>query len=228
MPATTSVLATFTPLYEQLERLIELENPPLPSPTEVLNDARARTQRMIDRMTAPRLAFAVGAGQAIYATSSLEYQVLAITPEGETSWALRVTGGRRPVSERSKEIRVGMLAREEPDATVDDFRWPERDRALSRTIRTDGEGRLYVYPLLERPEGETNGEPEESGEESADEAPRPQPVDVYSPQGELIIAGLGSGEWSYARGDYVYDLRYDPESEERHAVRYRLVFQGEG
>jgi hypothetical protein len=224
--ATTSVLATYGPRFELLERLIELENPPLPSPTAVLN-ARGLMQWTIDRMAAPRLTFTVGAGQAIYATSAVEYQVLAMTPEGDLSWALRVAGERRPIPESSKELRVGLLAREDPDVTVDDFQWPERDRAILSSMRSDGRGRLYVYPLLERPE---NGDAEEANvpeDEGSAEAPRARAVDVYSPQGDLIVAGTGSGTWSYARGDYVYQLRSDPDSEEILAVRYRLVLPGE-
>jgi len=169
----------------------------------------------------------------IYATSSVEYQVLAMTPEGDMSWALRVAGERRPVPETTKELRVGMLNREDEDATVDDFRWPEFDRAISSTLQSDGRGRLYVYPLLEGPppaedvdgDNATEGEGAETATEGegAEGEPRRRAVDVYSTEGDLLVAGRASGVWSYARGDYVYQLRSDPDSDEILAVRYRLV-----
>ncbi len=226
MPPTTSVLGVYGTEYEQLERLVEIENRPLPSPDE-MNDLRARTQSMIDRMAAPRLTFTGGGGQPIYATSSVEYQILAMDPDGEVSWALRVAGERRPIRKSSKELRIRSLARDEPDVTVDDFQWPDLDRAISGSILSDGHGRLYVSPLFDRPEGEEDGEgPAVPESEGSPDAPVGRPVDVYSPDGDLIVAGRANGTWSYARGDYVYHLRSDPDSEEILAVRYRLLLAG--
>ena len=51
-----------------------------------------------------------------------------------------------------------------------------------------------------------------------------QPVDVYSPDGKRLFSGMiPMLRWGWARGDYVYGARTDPQTEEYTAVRYRLV-----
>ncbi len=58
--------------------------------------------------------------------------------------------------------------------------------------------------------------------------PKPVPVDVYSPKGERIFAGLiPIPTWSAALGDRVYRLETDPATDEPVVVRYRLVLPGE-
>ncbi len=48
-------------------------------------------------------------------------------------------------------------------------------------------------------------------------------MDVYSPEGERLMAGLISSPWSYSRGDYVYTMRPTADDEIQ-IVRYRLVW----
>lgn len=50
-----------------------------------------------------------------------------------------------------------------------------------------------------------------------------RPVDVYSPDGELLFAGMISGiSWADAEGEYVYGSKLDRTVEEQRAVRYRI------
>lgn len=231
LPTMTTVLSSYTAAGERVSRLLEVANAPLPNPMEMVNNPRVRLQYMIDRMDYPTPAFAVGSDNLVYVTLGVEYQIHALTPSGETAWALRVALPRRPFSESSKELRVRTLAREDPDTGVDDFEWPELDRAISGTLRTDGAGRLYVYPMFERVSADDNAEATDDAAGAAETteaageagARRGRPVDVYSPDGELIVAGLAAGTWSYARGDYVYRITSDPDTDETLVIRSRLV-----
>ena len=223
MPAMTTVLSTYTREGEQIDRFLEAPNPPMPSALEMMNDPRARIQLMIDTGDFPRPTFAVGAEQIVYVTPSSEYQILAMTSDGAMSWALRVAWPRPAFSERRKETRVNAFARDDPDITVDDFEWPEFGDAISGAIRADGHGRLYVFPLGLRAPPDDPDDSEEEAAEAEDEEPRGRPVDIYSAEGELIISGLGTGTWSYARGDFVYRLARDPDTDETQVVRSRLI-----
>jgi hypothetical protein len=74
-------------------------------------------------------------------------------------------------------------------------------------LRTDGAGRLYVFPNVS----------------AADvEGVQGRPVDVYSPQGELLVAGMITTSWMSSRDDYLYTFRGDPELDQTVVVRYRL------
>lgn len=223
MPNMTLALSSYSTEGEPLNRLLEAASAPMPNPMAVLNDVSARIQSMIDTSATPRPSFAVGADEVIYVTPGTEYQVITFGADGETRWALRVAWPRRPFPEASREFRVRALAPDNPEISADDFDWPDYDRAISSTLRTDGAGRLYVYPLSELPE--TNEEDEGNEDDADEQAPRGRAVDVYSPDGELLVSGLGSGTWSYARGDFVYRIRRDPDNDESVVVRSRLVLR---
>lgn len=96
-------------------------------------------------------------------------------------------------------------------------------------MRTDGAGRLYVYPLFERADREDDAETNEGegdDEETAEpDAPRGPAVDVYSPDGELLVAGLAAGSWSYARGEFVYRIGRDSQTDEPQVIRSRLILR---
>jgi hypothetical protein len=224
MPTITNVLASYTAEGEQLVRFIESAMPPMGNPLEFMNDARARIQFMIDTGEVPTPAFAVGSGDVVYVTPSSEYQIMAMSASGESIWALRVAWPRPPFLESSKERRVRMFAEDDPDLSADDFEWPAFSNAISSTLLVDGQGRLYVFPYTRGLEA-NDAEQEEGAEqdEDADERPKGRPVDVYSPGGDLIVAGLASGTWRYARGEYVYRLGRAPDSDESVVYRYRLV-----
>lgn len=156
----------------------------------------------------PDLLQAAG-NETIYLSPAHEYQVLAVVPGGGTRWALRVAWPRPSRSVESRQLIVDRAVRSgDLPASVDDFDWPPAE-ALE-FLRTDGAGRLYVFPTMPREKDEPAG---------------PRMVDVYSPEGELLAAGWVDHVWSHARGDYVYGLRTNAR-EEQIAVRYRLTVNG--
>lgn len=160
---------------------------------------------MIGNLDNPKIIEAT-ADDVVYLSPAHEYQVVAEDPGGGIRWALRVAWPRPPrsLSERQRDVdnavRVG-----DRSASVDDFDFPPAD-ALE-FLRTDGAGRLYVFPTMP----------------TEDDEPAPaRMVDVYETNGELLAAGLVDHIWSFARGDYVYGLRTNAQGE-RVAVRYRLT-----
>jgi len=231
MPVISNVLASYSAEGEQLVSLIETTMPSMGNPMELMNDPVRRMQYTIDMTAVPRPRFAV-AGDTVYVSPASEYQVIAMDSSGAARWALRVAWPRPRVSQDSKQRRIDLLARDGIEISVDDLEWPEFSNAISSNMLTDGEGRLYVFPFtrgLEEPESGSDddaaseGEAASNEEASSDESePSGRAVDVYSPEGELIVAGRANGTWRYARGPYVYTLRRDPDSEEMLAYRYRL------
>ncbi len=176
--------------------------------------------------------FATGPAGEVYVAAGDEYQVLAFTPSGDAKWALRVSWPRPPLSQVDIDFAVGALQqRSDISATANGWErvtqskleavaWPERQPALSRgnrygghAIKTDGRGRVYVFPYTPLPwllDG------------------RERPVDVYSPDGERLLAGLiESRSWVAAYGDFIYGIDGGQESREPHLIRYRLVLPGE-
>jgi hypothetical protein len=154
----------------------------------------------------PKVIKAVGAGGVIYVSPAHEYQVLAMSPDGGALWALRVAWRRpaRSLSARQRVIDQAVRAGDGP-AAVGDFDWPPAQAV--ELLRTDGAGRLYVFPTKPR----------------EDDAPvGPRMVDVYSSAGDFLAAGLVDHIWTHARGDHVYGLRTN-ERDEWVAVRYHLT-----
>jgi hypothetical protein len=93
-----------------------------------------------------------------------------------------------------------------PGTSASDFDWPQYGDVVG-LLRTDGEGRLYVFPTVEY---------------EGDEFPDLRPVDVYSPNGDLLAAGLVSSSWTFARGPYVYGYRGDAALDQTVIIRWRL------
>lgn len=156
----------------------------------------------------PDLLQATGSG-IVYLSPAHEYQVLAVVPGTGARWALRVAWPRPARSLEARQLIVDQAAHSgDLPAAADDFDWPPA-KAIE-FLRTDGAGNLYVFPTMPREE---------------DDPPAPRMVDVYSPTGEFLAAGLVDHVWTYARGDYVYGLRTN-EREEQVAVRYRLTVAG--
>jgi len=190
---------------EEVSRLLQFALPP--SAPISLADIPAFAQTAIDQFNDPRIIMTVGSRGIVYVSPVHEYQVLALSEAGDTLWALRVLWPRPPYPETAKQSFLDVITRQfEAEVAVDDFDWPEHSSGLS-TFSTDGAGRLYVFPQVAY-EGE--------------EPPEIRPVDVYSPAGDLLAAGLVSDRWTYALGDYVYGLRAD-ELDEMVVVRYRIV-----
>ncbi len=171
----------------------------------------------------PEPMFASSRDGNIYVVAGDEYQVLAFAPAGDLRWALRTTKRRPPLGDERIEAAVERIAERAPGGQPlsppprrSEVDWPATLPALVGTpsahrfvepIRVDGHGHIYVFPFI------------------PDDWPGPdQPVDVYSPDGERLLSGMMPiMRWDAARGDRVYGLATDPETEEYRVVRYRLV-----
>lgn len=186
--------------------------PVIPDPSWTAADIG---QAIIGLFDDPRRAVAVGASHIVYVTPVQEYQVLAMAPDATPLWALRVAWPRPQVSSLHRKMVLRQAGGEATTLSEGDLDWPPEYLAIDRLL-TDGAGRLYVIPELG-----FDGNP-----------PERVPADVYSPEGEFLVAGFLPAfwsefgtlapPWSYAAGDHVYGLRED-ESGETVAVRYRLV-----
>lgn len=156
---------------------------------------------------------------AIYVTSGDQYQVLAVAPDGETRWALRTSFTPESLTEERRvaiidrlEERQGAFAAE-LGAELAGARmvWPENFAAVEN-IEADGQGNLCVFPYEYRP---------------PDSEPGPEllvPVDVYSPEGAALFAGMSPiNQWQAAYGEHVFRLEDDADTGERVVARYRIV-----
>jgi len=167
--------------------------------------------------------FATARTGEVYVTAGSDYDIVAYGADGTPRWALQVPWSRVPLTDAdiaaalqrvmaASDVGPGMS-----NVRRSDVQWPESMPALvgSMThlwerlepLQVDGHGHLYVFPFIpdswDRPE---------------------QPVDVYSPDGEHLFSGMiPMIRWESARGDYVYGIYRDPDTEEFTAVRYRLI-----
>ena len=200
----TQAVTRYSPQGERLARLFAMPGPPPPD-RATAQEPTAQAQYMIDSSAWPRPDLAATA-EIVYASPGNEYQVLAMTPEGEPLWALRVAWPPPPYAAAQKELRIAAMSQRFPGIEVDDFTWPVSEPAIT-SLRTDGAGRLYVFPNVS----------------AADvEGIQGRPVDVYSPQGELLVASMITTSWMSSRDDYLYTFRGDPELDQTVVVRYRL------
>jgi len=141
----------------------------------------------------------------VYLTRGDEYTVQAFAPDGAPRWVLHVDWPRGAAAEGGSAPPPALAA--EP-----------RNNRLDRLgrglpLRVDGHGNLYIFPYV--------------GTAGGDEIP----VDVYSPAGERIFAGLTSERsWIRAKDDHVYGIEYDERAERQRVVRYRIegLARGEG
>ena len=153
---------------------------------------------------------------SIYLTPGGEYQVLALDRDGASRWALRVAWSRVPLNDDHKAAAVLERPEGGDVINVDDYvEWPELNPALAndsrlgghRPLGLDGRANVYVFPWVEK-------------EETRDA----WPVDVYSPEGERLFAGMISiDHWIAALGEFIYRFEEHPETGEQQVVRYRLV-----
>ena len=117
-------------------------------------------------------------------------------------------------------------------ATVFDVTWTNNDliafgrdgnpRWIARTawpvgappsaeIVVDGQGRIYLFPAVDR-----------------DNEVHERPVDIYSPEGQRIASAmmrfiLPARAWQHARGGFVYGVEADSMTFEWQVIRYRLM-----
>ena len=153
----------------------------------------------------PSPSFGASRAGDLYVTTAEEYQVLALDPDAEPKWALRVAYVPEGLSEAIIERAIESAQRRRPETTRSDLIWPDRLPALSH-IAVDGHGHVYVYPYFAR------------GEELED-----RPVDVYSPAGELLFSGMiQDRRWQRGHGDFVYAAGSDRVSGETLVWRWLL------
>ena len=154
----------------------------------------------------------------VYITQADRYQVLAFDAEGAPRWALRSTFPSPPIPEEIFESALAGLRENQPDYERPDD-WPERMPGIGNMV-LDGDGNIYVFPYVYRRFGPRGQVLEEPPDEYA--------VDVYAPDGSLLSAAvIDRMGWTTARGDYVYSMGRDPETEEEVLRRYRLVLPWE-
>ena len=199
---------------------------PSSSPLMLVRTSGARVSGTNTFMPVPESDLAVDPSGAVYFTAGAEYQVVRALADGSWDWALRVAWPRLPVEEELIQASLERLRERVPDAVRSEVEWPDLLPALSVTsksmptwdmrhpLRLDGDGNLYVFPFVAA----------DAVIGSIDRDPGLlRPVDVYSPQGELLFAGMMPEiSWGDAEGDFVYGLKFDRALEEQRAVRYRL------
>ena len=174
----------------------------------------APVYRRAGHIAMPRVPFArprVAASSTgdVYAIRGDEYQVFAYSKTGEARWALRASGRMPPLPEAHIDAALARLRATNDLIERADIDWPVRLPAISG-LNVDGSGNLYIFPYVYVP---WEGEP-----------PDEVPVDVYSHEGERLVAAMmPAHHWRAALGDFVYCLEVDPESEEQIVIRYRLV-----
>lgn len=141
--------------------------------------------------------------ETCYISHPLEYSILAYDAEsGRAKWKLEVSGHRRTIDGEERDVQRAWLrdrtgGRFDPNSVAfKEDRLPAIDR-----IATDGHGNLYVFRWRTLAE---------------EDAPDPRHVDVYSPDGTLIAAGVIHNDyrsfWYAAHGDFVYGLEADEET----------------
>ena len=160
--------------------------------------------------------FVATADGSIYLTPGGEYQVLALDGDGAPRWALRVASSRVPFNDAHKEAAILKRPEDSDVVNIDDYvQWPELNPALAndsrlgghRPLGLDGRANVYVFPWVEK-----------------DEDRDAWPVDIYSPEGERLFAGLiPIDHWIAALGEFIYRFEEHPETGEQQVVRYRLV-----
>ena len=151
--------------------------------------------------------FAAGADGTVYASAGDEYQVLAVGPDGEADWALRVAHERKPFTEDDRARMLDVVTRTSPGTDTSDAEWPTHFGAISR-LDVDGHGHLFVFGF------------------QPPFAPVPEQVavDVYAPDGQRLCTGtMPPLRWTAAAGDFIYSVRRDEETGENEPIRYRLV-----
>lgn len=175
-------------------------------------------------MLGPEPQLAADESGRIYASTMETYQVTAYDRVRE-AWSLVVAWPRQDMPEAEYDRAVDVLGSIPGGGGrvlhIDrsDVIAPTKLPALS-TLRVDDVGRLYVFPLVYYRLGQPNTLPEHL------------PVDVYSPDGRLLAAGLlparfglhrdQSGSWLASHEGFIYGLERDALTNDQQIVRYRL------
>jgi hypothetical protein len=190
---------------------------------EVGMDNPAETlQGYLDWLGDERFLLAVGSGEVVYFSPGRAYQILAMSPDGATRWALRAAGPPLTIPDAGRQPLIDAFLRNGPWAEVaadtsgvdmsvvpGDLEWPRIPAIYYLFV--DGAGRLYVFPP---PEG-AGIVPSETFD-----------VHVYSPDGDYLASGTVPELWDYAQGDYAYVIRTAADDDPA-VVRYRLTLNGQ-
>ena len=197
-----------------------MEFGPLPTTVSALSSEGEELARIAELPTVEALAadretralwpdptFAAGGGR-VYVSGTDAYEVIAFDAAGSALWAVRVPWLRQPIPEEliqrslERSRRAGRAMRTNV-ANIQNEGWPDYFPALSN-IAADGHGRLYVFPYVRQAKSR-----------------RSFPVDIYSPEGELLLnATLPFQGWDAARGDHIY--RLEEFAGNSQIVRYRI------
>lgn len=201
------VVGVYAPEGDERRRLVE---------TEDLARARYLTGAVAGRfpIAAPHPRAALSAAGIAYATPGDEYEILAMDSSGEARWVIRVAWTPPMVTERHKNEAAAEVLAEIPGDSFVETDWPERFAAIVN-LEVDGAANLYVFPydIDAYFETDISRRPPEA----------PVPVEVYSPGGERLFAGLSDlPSWDAQRLDRVCRIEIDPESAEEQVACYRL------
>ena len=157
--------------------------------------------------------FAVGTDR-VYVTTAETHQVSAYGLDGESTWVLEGTAERTAIPDNisgrtlGRSRRAGRAAGATLDTDYADVIWPEFYPAL-KTIATDADGRLYVFPYV------------------IEANPALYPVDVYDADGNEIVRGwLPFQGWDAHSGNSVY--RVETRDGMNVVVRYELTLPSPG
>lgn len=215
-PTRRFVFARYGPDGEEAATLVAVDRPPPPeigwigARSEFFAGVVLGGGGMLPAFT---LRHAASRDGTLYVTTSEEYQVHAF---GSRRWALRAAWPREPITEQAVEAEMVRVPDELANASRSELGFPEHFKAIAG-LQVDGHGHLYVFPFhppMDAPRPRGADRPREE----------PRPVDVYAPDGEHLFSGvMDLGAWSGALGDFVYNVRRDPDREEDEIVRYRLV-----
>ena len=123
-----------------------------------------------------------------------------------------VIGQRQPPLEALQPLDSGQAPEEvEGDELTPalSVRWTAGRAGIGRgyPLRRDGQGRIYVFPYVPRTWDRDD-----------------RPVDVYSPAGERLFAGMiPERSWLRSQGDFIYGIEVDAATDQARVLRYRLL-----
>lgn len=193
----------YSPQAELILRLVEITHPNTPT------IQRGTRRTYFGGMPHAIPAVAVSPQGVAYWSMSDEYQLLAVGPEGEQGWALRVAMTPGPLTREAIDDVMARVRGRYEDATEAEVTFPDRFPAI-RTIEVDGHGHVWVFPYTW------------VGMVMTSDAP--VPVDVYSAEGDRLFTGMSPQRtWAHADGDHVWEIGPDPDTEEYVVRKVRLV-----
>lgn len=183
--------------------------------TFTLKLGRAPQERVVPALNT-RVHVACGP-ERCFVADPLEYWVVALDATTLSArWVLEIPGTRTEIDSAEEKGQRELLTRMGRGRLfdADTIEFKSRQLPAIDRIAVDGVGNLYVFRWR------TLAEKENAGARA---------VDVYSPSGELLLAGLAPNDyrsvWYAARANVVYGLDVDAEENEIVVAR-RLTLPG--